>query len=74
MRNRRRLNESRVQRRRFINEKNLRKNDLYDILEEMKDMLGADHLLDALAQAMSDRELQENLEYIDRMEDLGLFE
>ncbi len=40
----------------------------------MKDMLGADHLLDALAQAMSDRELQENLEYIDRMEDLGLFE
>lgn len=74
MRNHRRLNESRIQRRRFINEKNLRKNDLYDILEEMKDMLGADHLLDALAQAMSDRELQENLEYIDRMEDLGLFE
>ena len=49
------------------------KNKLYEILENMETQLGAQELLDSLVMSMSSKELQENLEYIDRMNDLGNF-
>ena len=46
---------------------------VWDILDEMKELLGADSLLDQLCQAMSTDDLEDNLRYIDRMNDLDLF-
>ncbi len=46
---------------------------LYVVFTEMKEMLGADALLEELFQAMSSQEARENLEHIDQMYDLGLF-
>ena len=51
----------------------MNKDELYGVFTKMKTMLGADALLEELFQAMSSQEAQENLEYIDRMCDLGLF-
>ena len=47
--------------------------ELYGVFTEMKEMLGADTLLEELFQAMSSQEAWENLEHIDQMYDLGLF-
>ena len=49
------------------------KDKLYEIVEKMTEQLGAQELLDSLVMAMSSKELQENLEYIDRMNDLENF-
>ena len=49
------------------------KDKLYEIVEKMTEQLGAQELLDSLVMSMSSKELQENLEYIDRMNDLGNF-
>ena len=49
------------------------KDKLYEIVEKMTEQLGTQELLDSLVMAMSSKELQENLEYIDRMNDLGNF-
>lgn len=49
------------------------KEKLYDIVDKMKDAIGADEVLDALCQALSDKELEENLRWIDRTQDLNLF-
>ena len=46
---------------------------LWSKFDEIKDALGADSLLDALAQALSTDDLEENLRYIDRVHDLGIF-
>ena len=47
--------------------------DVWDIFEEMKEMLGAEELVNELAQALSTDELEENLRFIDKNHDLGLF-
>lgn len=47
--------------------------ELWIKFEEMKVILGAEELLECLAQALSTDELEENLRYIDRTQDLGLF-
>lgn len=50
------------------------KNKLMEIMDEMKEIMGADELLESLALALSSDELQDNLEYIDRMHDLNVFD
>jgi|TARA_R110000751_G_C13427564_1_gene441128 hypothetical protein len=42
-------------------------NDLWDIYEEIEDILGSKELAQAMAQAMGNDELEANLRYIDRM-------
>lgn len=49
------------------------KNVLMEKLDEMTAILGADTMLEELARAMSSDELQENLEYIDRMHETDVF-
>lgn len=51
----------------------MNKDELYGVFTEMKEMLGADALLEELFSAMSSQEIRENLEHIDQMYDLGLF-
>lgn len=51
----------------------MKKEELYEKLEQMVEMLGLEETLDSLAMAMDSKELEENLEYIDRMNDLNLF-
>ena len=57
-----------------LNKKNMKKenfyvdsNDLWDIYEEIEDILGSKELAQAMAQAMGNDELEANLRYIDRM-------
>ena len=52
---------------------NMEHEDVWDIFEEMKEMLGAEELVNELAQALSTDELEENLRFIDKNHDLGLF-
>lgn len=53
------------------------KNKLYEVVERMVDPeCGAfthETLLDALCRALNEDELEENLRYIDRMHDTGVF-
>lgn len=52
----------------------LDKNELMEKLDEMVEMLGTETVLEDLVLAMSSNELQENLEYIDRMRETDLFD
>ena len=52
----------------------LNKNELFEKMDEMVEMLGAETVLEELARAMSSDELQENLEYIYRMNETELFD
>lgn len=52
---------------------NMEYDEVWDIFEEMKEMLGAEELVNELAQALSTDELEENLRFIDKNNDLGLF-
>ena len=52
---------------------NMEHDEVWDIFEEMKEMLGAEELVNELAQALSTDELEENLRFIDKSHDLGLF-
>jgi len=49
------------------------KNELMEKMDELKDLMGAEELLNNLALAMSTDDLRENLEYIDRMFDTNVF-
>ena len=49
------------------------RNELMEKADEIKDLLGADGLLEALLKAMDSDDLRENLEYIDRMNDTNVF-
>ena len=51
----------------------LDKNKLFEKMDEMVELMGAEAVLEELARAMSSDELQENLEYIDRMHETDLF-
>ena len=48
-------------------------NELWAKYEEMKEMMGAESLLDELMQALSADEIEENLEWISDQNDLGVF-
>ena len=50
------------------------KNELMNKLDGLVEMLGADVALRELAGAMTSKELEEDLKFIDRMNDLNLFE
>ena len=50
----------------------MNRNELMNIVDQLKELMGADKLLDELCQAMSSKELEENLEHIDRMNDTNL--
>lgn len=52
----------------------LNKNELFEKMDEMVELMGTDAVLEELARAMSSDELQENLEYIDRMNETNLFD
>ena len=45
-----------------------------ELFEKLRDELGDSYLLDSLAQALSDDELYENMEYIARMNDIDFEE
>lgn len=51
----------------------LNKSELYDIADQIQDRIGIECFLDSILKAMSAQELQDMLEYIDRMEDLDIF-
>lgn len=51
----------------------LDKNELLEKMDKMIELMGAETVLEDLALAMSSDELQENLEYIDRMRETDLF-
>ena len=44
----------------------------WEMYEKAKEELGAEYLLDALAQALTDDELKDNIKFICRMEDIYL--
>lgn len=52
---------------------NLNKSELYDIADNIQDRIGIETFLDSILKAMSEKELQDMLEYIDRLEDLDIF-
>ena len=52
----------------------LNKNELFEKMDEMVELMGTDAVLEELARAMSSDELQGNLEYIDRMNETNLFD
>ena len=52
---------------------NLSVNELFKVAEKMEEMLGTDELLLSLLKQMSSDDLQEALEYIDRMQETNLF-
>lgn len=51
----------------------LNKSELYDIADQIQDRIGSECFLDSILKAMSEQELKDMLEYIDRMEDLDIF-
>lgn len=54
--------------------KALNTNDLMDILDDMKNELGTDYLLEELVKALSSYDLQDNLEYIANNNDIDVFD
>ena len=52
----------------------MNKNELMNKLDELVEMVGADVALRELAKAMDSNELESDLRYIDRMNDLNLFD
>lgn len=53
--------------------KNLEKNTLMEKMDDIKDLLGTELLLQDLAQSLDSHELQSSLEYINRCYDLNIF-
>lgn len=54
-----------------VNER-LSSDQIWKAFEQMKDAMGAESLLDELAQALSVDQLEENLRFIDRNNDLNI--
>ena len=48
--------------------------ELYIVVDKMRDILGSEYLLDSIVQQMSYDELKNCIEFIARNEDLPLFE
>ena len=54
--------------------KQMDKNELVNILDDMQEIMGSDELLLAIVMAMTSKDLQETLEYINRCYDLNIKE
>jgi len=52
--------------------KQMDKNELMDTLDKMQEALGTDELLLAIVKAMTSKDLQETMEYINRCYDLDI--
>ena len=52
----------------------MNKNELMNKLNELVEFAGSDIAIRELARAMTSKELEENLKFIDRMNDLNLFD
>ena len=51
----------------------MNREELNEIVEQIINIIGIENFVDDLIKAQSTKELQENLEYIDRMQDLNIF-
>lgn len=54
--------------------KQMDKNELMDTLDKMQEALGTDELLLAIVKALTSKDLQETMEYINRCYDLDIKE
>lgn len=54
--------------------KQMDKNELLNIVDDMQEIMGSDELLLEIAKAMTSNDLQETLEYINRCYDLNIEE
>ena len=54
--------------------KQMDKNELLNIVDDVQDTMGSDELLLEIAKAMTSKDLQETLEYINRCYDLNIEE
>jgi len=54
--------------------KQMDKNELVDIVDDMQGIMGSDELLLEIVKAMTSQDLQETLEYINRCYDLNIKE
>ena len=54
--------------------KQMDKNELLNIVDNMQDTMGSDDLLLEISKAMTSKDLQETLEYINRCYDLNIKE
>lgn len=52
----------------------MNKEDLFIKAEEMRELMGDDLFVSALLKAMDSKELEEDLEFIDRMNDLEIMD
>jgi len=52
--------------------KQMDKNELMDTLDDMQEAMGSDELLLAIVKAMTSKDLQETMEYINRCYDLDI--
>jgi len=52
--------------------KQMEKSELMDTLDKMQEALGTDELLLAIVKAMTSKDLQETMEYINRCYDLDI--
>jgi hypothetical protein len=52
----------------------MNRSKLFEKIEEMKELLGAEALLNEICQGLSSDELYAALEYTSRMHDMGLFD
>lgn len=52
--------------------KQMDKNELLNIVDDMQEALGSDELLLAIVKAMTSKDLQETMEYINRCYDLDI--
>lgn len=54
--------------------KQMDKNELLNIVDDMQEAVGSDELLLAIVKAMTSKDLQETMEYINRCYDLDIKE
>jgi len=54
--------------------KQMDKNELLNIVDDMQEAMGSDELLLAIVKAMTSKDLQETMEYINRCYDLDIKE
>ena len=55
-----------------MTKKQMDKNELVNILDDMQEIMGSDELLLAIVKAMTSKDLQETLEFINRCYDLDI--
>ena len=52
----------------------MEKSELYTKLETMVEMTSSKHMLDSIVRALSSDELEDNLRFIDRVEEFNMFD